>query len=290
MLERIFLTVFPVVAVVLIGSIYGRLRRPDVSVANQINMELFVPALLISVLAGKNFQLTDYSQLAIMAAAIVLGSGLVLLPLCRLPGVSLKTFLPPMMFNNTGNMGIPLLVFAFGDKALPAAVVLFIVEMLLHFTVGIYMLDHRTSPKQLLRMPITLATLLGLALSFSGLHLPQWLYTPLDMIGQISIPLMLFTLGIRLTHINLKDWHVGVLGAIACPASGLLLAWIVQTLWPLPAEQWAYLIVFAALPPAVLNYMLAEQFRQEPAKVASIVMLGNIASLVIIPLALMWAI
>ncbi|PPC77991.1 transporter [Pokkaliibacter plantistimulans] len=290
MLERIFLTVFPVVAVVLIGSIYGRLRRPDVSVANQINMELFVPALLISVLAGKNFQLTDYSQLAIMAAAIVLGSGLVLLPLCRLPGVSLKTFLPPMMFNNTGNMGIPLLVFAFGDKALPAAVVLFIVEMLLHFTVGIYMLDHRTSPRQLLRMPITLATLLGLALSFSGLHLPQWFYTPLDMIGQISIPLMLFTLGIRLTHINLKDWHVGVLGAIACPASGLLLAWIVQTLWPLPAEQWAYLIVFAALPPAVLNYMLAEQFRQEPAKVASIVMLGNIASLVIIPLALMWAI
>ncbi|MFP8965976.1 AEC family transporter [Pokkaliibacter sp. CJK22405] len=286
MFERIFLTVFPVVAIVFIGAIYGKIRRPDIRVANQINMELFVPALLISVLAGKDFQLTDYGQLAWMSAAVVLGSGLLLLPLCLWRGISWKTFLPPMMFNNTGNMGIPLLVFAFGDQALPAAVVLFIVEMLLHFTLGIYMLSPRTPPLTLLKMPITLATLVGLVFSLAGGHLPAWLNQPLDMLGQISIPLMLFTLGIRLTHVNLRDWHLGVLGALACPAVGLIVALAVQWISPLPADQWAYLIIFAALPPAVLNYMLAEQFQQEPAQVASIVMLGNIASLVIIPLAL----
>ncbi|MFB9887471.1 AEC family transporter [Balneatrix alpica] len=288
MFERIALTVVPVAAVVLVGFLYGRARKPDLRVANQLNMELFVPALLVSVLAGKNFELSAYAGLSLGASLVVLGSGLLLLPLCLLPSIRFKTFIPPMMFNNTGNMGIPLLVLAFGEQALPAAIVLFIIEMIWHFTLGIYLLDPRTSPWQLLRMSIIQATLIGLVFSFAGWQLPPLIATPLDMLGQIAVPLMLFTLGVRLTSVNLSDWKIGLLGAIACPASGIALAWSYQWLWPLPAEHFHYLLVFGALPPAVLNYMLAEQYQQEPGKVASIVMMGNLGSLIVIPLTLAW--
>jgi predicted permease len=46
------------------------------------------------------------------------------------------------------------------------------------------------------------------------------------------------------------------------------------------------LLIFGALPPAVLNYVFAERYRQEPGKVASMVMLGNLGALLFIPIAL----
>jgi predicted permease len=106
------------------------------------------------------------------------------------------------------------------------------------------------------------------------------------MLGQICIPLMLFTLGIRLTNISFDDWKVGLVGAILCPVSGILMAIAAQILLQLPPEQYAVLIVFGALPPAVLNYMVAEQYQQDQKRVASIVLIGNLMALISIPLTL----
>jgi predicted permease len=128
-----------------------------------------------------------------------------------------------------------------------------------------------------------LATMLGLLVSIMGWHIPQLLAEPIGMLGQISIPLMLFALGVRLIHIDLSDWKIGLTGAIVSPLSGLVIAIPIGYLLELPAQQQAMLIVFSALPPAVLNYMIAERFDQEPKLVASIVMLGNLASIIVIP-------
>lgn len=286
--EKLLLTVFPLFAVVLIGALYGRWKHTDISIANRMNMDVFVPALVFSVLASKSFDLVAYQDLALAAAVVVLGSGLILVPLAWVMGWNLKTFIPPMMFNNTGNMGIPLIVLAFGEAALPAAVIVFIVEMLLHFSVGLYILDHKTRLSAMLKMPVVQATLLGLMFSLMGWSLPEPLAIPMDLLGQISIPLMLFTLGVRLLSVDLSDWRIGLSGAILCPLSGLIMAWLASFIWSLDAQQWAILLVFSALPPAVLNYMVAEQYNQEPARVASIVLLGNFASVLTLPLILAW--
>ena len=135
MLAQILSTMLPVFLIAGCGALYGRYRTPDIKGLNTLNMELFVPMLVFAVLADQQAPLQDYTSLALAATVVVLGSGIVLYPLARILNLNLKTFLPPMMFNNSGNMGIPVLVFAFGEAALPAAVVLFVVEMLLHFTV-----------------------------------------------------------------------------------------------------------------------------------------------------------
>ena len=281
--ERIFLTVFPLFTIVFSGYLYGRLKNPDMRLANQLNMDIFVPALLFFVLSAKSFDLPAFQVLALGAAIIIIGSGLLLWPLCRFFKVAPKTFLPPMMFSNSGNLGLPLILLAFGEHALPAAVVLFIVEMTLHFTVGIYMMDPRTNPIKLLRMPIIIATIAGLSWSSLELTMPAGIATALDMLGQISIPLLLFTLGVRLIDVDFSAWRIGVLGAALCPAVGILIALLLQPLLQLESEQYAYLLLFGALPPAVLNYIVAEQFNQEPRQVASIVLIGNIGALLFIP-------
>lgn len=286
MIAQILSTMLPVFLIAGCGALYGRFRTPDIQGLNVLNMELFVPMLVFAVLADQQAPLQEYGGLALAGTVVVLGSGIILFPLAKVLKLNLKTFLPPMMFNNTGNMGIPLLVLAFGEQALPAAVVLFIVEMLLHFSVGLHILDPHTSLIRRLRLPIVFASIAGLVVNLSGVVLPDWLLETLNMLGEVCIPLMLFALGVRMLDVDFSDWKLGMLGAIACPASGLILAWPMIALLDLPGMQVASLWVFAALPPAVLNYMVAEQYQQEPHKVASLVLLGNLGSLVIMPIVL----
>lgn len=286
LLSRIVATVFPLIAIVSIGYYYAKRYPINMQTANKINIDVFIPALFFSVLSAKSFNLPQFQWLAVAAAIVVLGSGLLLWPFCRWLGVSPKTFLPPMMFSNSGNLGLPLMVLAFGENALPAAVVLFLVENLLHFTVGLYILDHRTNPLSVLKMPMIVASFAGLFMSLSELHLPQTVMLPIDMLGQISIPLMLFALGVRMTDIDFSAWKMGLWGAVTAPLSGLLAAIAAWVVLPIPPEQTAYLWLFAALPPAILNYMVAERYNQSPQMMASIVLLGNLSALVTIPIVL----
>ncbi|WP_346796284.1 AEC family transporter [Halomonas sp. Bachu 37] len=286
MTGQILATLLPVFLIAGSGALYGHWRTPDIRSLNTLNMELFVPLLVFAVLADRQAPLADYIWLAVAAAAVVLGSGLLLWPVVKWLKLDAKVFLPPMMFNNAGNMGVPLLVLAFGPEALPAAVVVFIVEMLLHFSVGLYMLNPRTSLWRMLRMPIVLASVVGLGVNFSGMPLPGWLLEAMHMLGGVCIPLMLFALGVRLLEIDFSDWRTGLLGALLCPLSGLVIALPLLLILPLNPLQVAVLLVFAALPPAVLNYLVAEQYRLQPHKVASVVLIGNLGSLVVMPLTL----
>ena len=280
---QVFEIVFPIFAIVLLGYGYARRFGPDMASANRLNIEIFTPALIFSVLSGEGFELARFADLALAAVVVVLGSGLLAWPFARLFGYPNRVFLPPMMFNNSGNMGLPLALFAFGEAALPAAMILFLVENTLHFTVGNAMLTGHVNPLKLLRMPMLVATLAGLAVAVLQLRVPGPLHEAIDLVGQIAIPLMLFALGVRMTGVDLSDWRIGLAGALLCPLTGLVMAWLVGLFVTLPQIQMAQLVVFAALPPAVLNFMLAERYHIEPRKVAAVVLLGNLASLVILP-------
>jgi predicted permease len=286
MTREILDIIVPVYGIVLIGYLYARRQAPDMGAANRLNLDVFTPALLFDVLAAEDFRLTAYWDLALGGAVIVIGSGLLAWGASRLFRLAPRTLVPPMMFLNSGNMGLPLAVLAFGPGALPAAVVLFMVENLLHFTAGVRILDRHAKVLTMLRMPLVLACLLGIAASLTGLRPPPAIGEGVHLLGQVAIPLMLFALGARLTQADLTHWRAGLIGALLRPALGLLLVLPLLWLLPLQDDLPALLILFAVLPPAVLNYIFAERYDQEPEIVAAIVIWGNLASLAVIPLTL----
>lgn len=280
--------VLPVFVLVLVGFLYARRHAPDMGAANRVNLEVFIPALIFHAMSGEEFRLLDYGALALGGALVVLLSGLIAWGVARAMGIDWRTLVPPMMFVNSGNMGLPLALLAFGESMLPAAVVLFLLENLLHFTLGVRMLDRRASLLALLRIPMIQATLAGLAVALLGLRVPGPLAVAVEMLGQVAIPLMLFALGVRLKDANLEHWRIGLLGALLRPLSGLAVALAVLPWLGLTEAQAQLLLLFAVLPPAVLNYMIAERYAQEPALVASIVIWGNLASAGVIPVILAW--
>jgi len=286
LIYRILSIIFPVFCIVLVGYLYSRKFHIDMTASNRINIDIFVPMLIFGTMSSGNFSLKDYGELTFAGLLVILGSGLVAWPVARVMNYHWKTFLPPMMFSNTGNMGLPLILLTFGEQALPAAIILLVLENFLHFSFGQQMITQRWSLFFLLKNPMVIATLAGIAVSESNLTIPEVALSPVNLLGQISIPLMLFSLGVRLTTLDFKDWRIGLAGAVVCPLSGLLIVLFLNSWLDLPADQVPILILFSVLPPAVLNFLVAEQFEQEPHLVASIVLMGNLAAVLTVPLAL----
>jgi len=288
LIERVFLTVFPLAIIVLVGFVYARKYETDMQTANRLNMDIFLPALIFAVMAAESFDLQTYAILSLGALVMVIGSGVIAIPIARALGLRVKTFVPPMMFNNCGNLGLPLALLAFGETGLAAMMAMFLVSNTLHFTLGSVIVSGSASLRSLIFNPMILATLIGLGWNLLQLPLPEFIRLPLRMLGDIAIPLMLIALGVRMNAVDLTRWRIGLYGGLLSPATSLVLAIPFALLFDLSAEFTAYLVLFAAMPPAVLNYLIAERYKLDTASVAAIVMIGNIVSLAVVPITLLF--
>ena len=280
MLEVLMNTLLPVTLVIIAGAVYDRIAPISIDQMNRVNMDIFVPALIISALAKPLPDLNEISIILIVAIVLVILPGILIWPLSKKLGWKNKTLLPPMMFRNSGNLGIPLLVLAFGEQVLPLAVLLFLIENTLHFTLGMMIVHGRVNLLSLLKTPMINATIIGLTLAFLNIKMPVSIERSVDLLGQIAIPLMLFTLGVRIKDIQLSAWREGVIGSFLSIGSGLAAFGLMYWLFDLPDGQWQVLFIFAVLPPAVLNYLVAERYQIEPAKVATLVLFANMLFIV----------
>jgi predicted permease len=283
MLLRIVSVIFPMFAIAALGYFVGRRVRPNLSHANELNMDVFVPALVFSAVASKEFRLGEFSSLALAVATVIVGCGAIGWAVARIAKIEPKTFLPPIMFNNAGNIGLPFAVLAFGPAALTPAVVMFMVSNVMHFSFAGWLLDDRQRLSTLWRVPSVAAMGLGLIVSAVGIEIWPPLMLALKMLGDISVPLMLFALGVRLAEARLDSWRVGLIAAVTRPLAGLLMVLPLLWLFDIPPEQRPLLLAFGILPPAVLNYVFAERYQQEPDKVASIVLVGHLVALITLP-------
>ena len=289
MLARIVDIIAPVFSIVALGWLYARRAKPDMAWVNRISMNVLAPALIFSALASRDFDLAGSWQLIVGGIGVVLGSGLLAWPFAKLMHQDHRTFVPPMMFNNCGNMGLPLAALAFGAPGFSAMVALFTISNLLQFTLGVWLIDHHARFGSLLRSPMVWSTVLGFACALVHPPIPGWTTVTLKLVGDALIPVMLLSLGARLTDVHWTDWRVGVIGGLVCPLTGIAMAALLTPLLGLSNFQQGLLVLFGALPPAVLNFMVAEQYGQEPGKVASIVLIGNVMSVLFVPLGLVLA-
>ena len=294
--ERILGIILPVFIIIALGYGYARLRgnavRADMLSVNRVSMGVLCPLLIFTALAAKDFDLAHNGMLILAGALISIGSGVLAWPIARAFGYDVRSFVPPMMYNNCGNMGLPLAVLAFGASSLGSAVALFMACNLVYFSLGIKIIESgrsdgvHSSKWKFLANPMMIAMMVGTAFAAAHVPLPGPLFQAMKMLGDACIPLMLFSLGVRMMDVNFRSWHIGLVGAAVCPLAGLIVAWLLDQVLGLTVEQRGQMYLFASLPPAVFCFMMAEQYKQEPDKVASIVLLGNLAALVFVPLGL----
>jgi predicted permease len=286
LIARIADVIIPVFLIVAIGFGYARRRALDMTVFNRIALDVLAPMLVYSALASKDFVIAEHIVLLVGGAVIILGGGLLAWPLAQAFGAQPRTLVPVVMFNNCGNMGLPLALLAFGPAHFGAAVALFSVSNLLHFSVGARITSRLARTRDLLTSPLMIGTALGFFSALTDVRPPDVVLSGLKLLGDALLPMMLFALGVRLTALTRSGLALGLLGALARPLIGLAIA--IPLAWALGLEGAArgQLLLFAALPPAVMQFMLADRYHQEPDKVGAMIMLGNALAVVFVPLAL----
>ena len=289
--ERVLATVVPVFLIAGIGFIYAKRKLSkagntlDIGALNTIMLDILAPLLVFTALSDKAFNLYDQRWVVAGGLIVVLGSGAVAWGVAKLRDYDVQAFVPPAMFNNCGNMGLPLAFFAFGQEGLMAAVALFTSCNLLHFTLGVKILSPSANIMQVLKTPLTFGMILGLLSAATDVHLPQPLFEGLSLLGKSAVPLMLFMLGVRMAQSKLGHLGVGMVCAVVCPLAGLAFAWLANLILPLSGAQFAYVLMFAALPPAVLNALMATQYKADVELTTSAVVWGHVVSLIAVPAA-----
>lgn len=286
MIGRILEITLPIFAIVFVGFVYGRFTKPNMFGANKIIMDLALPCLVFTSLSAKKFDFYSHGTFLLGITSIIILSGLLTIPFARFLGTGKKALLPSVMFVNVGPIGIPLVVLAFGQDYLGLAILFMVLSNVYHFSIGVSLMSGKFDIKLLATNPLILSSVLGILFSFYSFIFPSWLNISLTMVGSILVPLMLLSLGIRLAESKVEYLKVGLLGSIWTFIIRISVVLVITQFLELDPIQKGTLILFAALPSAIFNYMIADRFNCEPNKVASIVIVGHILCLIFLPIAI----
>jgi predicted permease len=286
MIGRILEITLPIFAIVFAGFVYGRFTKPNMVGANKIIMDLALPCLVFTSLSAKKFDFYSHGTFLLGITLIIILSGLLTIPFARFLGTGKKALLPSVMFVNVGPIGIPLVVLAFGQDNLGLAILFMVLSNVYHFSIGVSLMSGKFDIKLLATNPLILSSILGILFSFYNFIFPSWLNISLTMVGSILVPLMLLSLGIRLAESKIEYLKVGLLGSIWTFIIRISVVLVITQFLELDPVQKGTLILFAALPSAIFNYMIADRFNCEPNKVASIVIVGHILCLIFLPIAI----
>jgi|TARA_R110002050_G_scaffold269463_3_gene411859 predicted permease len=266
------------------GYLYSKKEKISMDIPNKINLDIFIPILVFYAISEKLPSITLLGTFSVGAVIVVLGSGLISYPVAKILKINPRTFLPSMMFNNSINLGLPLALFAFGEEAMAMAIALSLVQVIGQFTIAVVMYGGEAKVINILKNPVIISTVLGLLFNYYNFHLPELFLIPIKMLSQITIPLILFALGVRLASIEFSHWRIGLIGAILCPLSGIIMALIAILFFDYTTLQINLIILFGALPPAVINSIMAEKYGDDASVVSSVVAVGNLFSLIVIPI------
>ncbi|MGH1540006.1 MAG: AEC family transporter [Arenicella sp.] len=249
-------------------------------------MTLSVPCLIfVSLMKTRiNPEALTATLLATVVVYILITA--IFLVLVKLFDLEVKSFWAPMIFSNTGNLGLPLALYAFGEIGLSYAIIIFAVMAVYSFSLGVWMVSGGGSPLKVVKEPIVWGTLLGAVFMVQGWQTPTWMTNSLDLIGQLAIPLMLITLGVALARLQAPSlgraiWLSGLKFLICAGISLAVGRWM-----NLEPVALAVLIVQFSTPVAVTSYLLAQKYGANAEEVAGLVVVSTALSILALPLLL----
>jgi len=285
LVNDILAIIAPVMIISLIGYLWQRRGMPfDQNMVATLVINVGTPCLLL------NAVLANRPDLAVMArisgaAVLVLGlTGLIAWIILKAAALPVRVFLPAMVFGNTGNVGLPLCLFAFGPAGLALAVAFFATQSVLQFSIGQGIASGQVSVRSVLRSPALYAILTGCALIAADITLPRFVMNSISTVAGLTIPLMLLSLGVALASLSVVGLRRSVLISLFCLFGGFAIGLAVSWVMGLEGPARGAVVVQAAMPSAVFNYLFAARYDNRPAEVAGIVFISTILSFLTLPL------
>lgn len=279
--------VAPVFALAAIGWLWVRAGHDfHIDFVTRLTMTISVPCLIFTALVKADLDPAALRALTLAALVAYAGVAALCWGLVALGRLDRRTYLAPLIFGNTGNIGLPLALFAFGDIGLGYAVVVFAVMAVLSFTVGVWLVSGGGSLAKVVQEPIVAATLLGALFLWRGWMPPEVVMNTLSLVGQMAIPVMLITLGVAIARLSAANLGRAALLSTAKVAICAGAAYAAGRWFGLAPVPLAVLVVQVSTPVAVTSYLLAQKYGAKADAVAGLVVVSTLGAVLYLPILL----
>lgn len=288
MFSDLFSIIAPVFICAGVGFIWVKLKhRFDVDFVTSLVTNIGVPCLVFYSLTGTDLDSSKFESMAFMSIAVIAISGLMAAFVLSIFGLDKRTFLSSLMFSNCGNMGLPLCFLAFGDPGLVLAIIFFTISAIAQFTIGITITSGILSFSGLIKVPILYAVVLAIGFMILDIEPHNFVVNTTRMLGNMSIPLMLITLGVSLVRLRIAALPRSTILSLVRLVFGFVVGVGLTELLGIKGVEQGVLIVQSAMPVAVFNYLFAQRYKRAPEEVAGMVAISTAISFITLP-ALLW--
>ncbi len=274
----------PIAVAILVGMAWARWGKPgDPASLTQIILNVGTPCLVFSTLSTLSVPALELGVMALAAVLMLLSflaTGWLLVKAMRLPS---GVYLPPTVFGNLGNLGLPLNLFAFGDAGLELGLIMFATQSVLFFTIHFWLMSGSPSPAMMLKTPHIYAIAVALAFTLTDTTPPEWLSNTSDLIGGMTIPLMLIMLGVSLMRMKVVSVARPMMAAVLRLVLGIAVAFTLCEVLSLDGTARGVVLIACCMPGAVFNYLAAVRYDRSPGEVASYIVISTVTVLVLLP-------
>lgn len=283
---NIALEIISIYLAIALGFILRKIKKQqiDLDTISELIIYLGSPCLVFTKLARTNYALSELKVLAGSMIFIIFGMAAFVFLLSKIIKFKEKnTIYISTMFMNTANIGFPVTLFIFGTAALQKAIILDLTMILLLFSLGIWIISKKYL--EWLRIPVIYAAAAGLFFSFTKIEIPALIFNPLIILAEITIPLMLISLGGKLADLQkIKNLKIPLLATFLRTFGGLVIGLIFVYIFQIKGLTHDVILLYAALPAPVMAYVLAQKYHQDETLAAEIVFLSNLSAILILPI------
>ena len=284
---KLFEVIFPVFFVVGIGYYLGK-KNPkiDTSFITNFGANIGSPAIVFYsvVTTGLSLEVFKsyfiYYLLAIICFSVI---GVIFLSLMK-KDVIME--LPPFILPNTGNMGLPICLFAYGSQGLGVAGAISSLIILFHFTLGVFLASRKFNFDIIIKSPSFYAIIISVLFLYFDIEAPNFIINTTMLLTYATIFLILMSLGIALTRLKVFSFYKALISSIARVIIGPLIGFLIIQFFNLSGYAAGVLLIQCSMPSAVLNYLVASMYSPKKVvdNIASMIVVSTVLSFVTIPI------
>ena len=283
---KLFEVIFPVFFVIGIGYYLGK-NNPNIDTNFITNFagNIGTPALIFYTVTTTGITLTVFIHYFTYALIMIGGFAIIGLILLFFLNKDLSMELPPLILPNTGNMGVPICLFAYGTQGLGVASAIASVIILFHFTLGVFLAKKEFSFDVVLKSPPVYAIIVSVLFLYFKIDTPLFLENTTFLLTYATIFLVLMSLGIALTRFkfSLKN---SIILSLCRVVIGPIIAFIIIFYFELSGFAAGVLLIQSAMPSAILNYLVGSMYSPKNIvdSIASTIVVSTLMSFITIPI------
>jgi len=284
---KLFEVLFPVFFIVGIGYFLGKQKSDiDTTFITNYSANFGAPALFIFAITSSGVSYSIFSEYfiySVIALTCFAITGVIFLFFMK---KDISRELPPFFLPNTGNMGIPICLFAYGSLGMGVAASISSLVVLLHFTVNIFMASKTFDIKIILKSPSTYAVIIAVAFLYFDLQMPQYVLNTVMLLGYTMIVLILMSLGVSLTQMKVFSIKSSLISSVGRVIIGPIIGFILIKIFNLSGYAAGVLLIQSSMPSAILTYLIASMYSPKKIvdSISSMIVVSTLMSLVTIPI------